>query len=171
MLPKQIIHDLEEIDLQFKVADGHILPYSGYIETIIKLPFSEAAVSTLLLVVPTTEYNRTVPITVGTNIISRLKQAVPEDDSIPYAWELAFSSICSNQVGVARLTKKLTLQPIFRDITCLERKTNTVEAEITEPFEPSTGTKVGICPRIVSLENPGKTARVPVWILICQLIF
>ena len=50
----------------------------------------------------------------------------------------------------------------IRDVTCLVRKTSTVEAAITEPFEPSTGTKVGICPRIVSLENPGKTSRVPV---------
>ena len=163
MFPKPIVHDLEEIDLQVKVADGRTLPYTGYIESIVKLPFSEAAVSTLLLVVPTTEYNKTVPIIVGTNIISRLKQAVSEDDSIPDAWELAFSSICNNQVGVARLTKKLTLQPMeIRDVTCLVRKTSTVEAAITEPFEPSTGTKVGICPRIVSLENPGKTSRVPV---------
>ena len=39
------------------------------------------------------EYNKTVPIIVGTNIISRLKQAVSEDDSIPNALELAFSLV------------------------------------------------------------------------------
>ena len=44
----------------------------------------------------------------------------------------------------------------------IRRKTSTVKATITEPFETSTGTKVGICLRIVSLKNTGKTSRVPV---------
>ena len=39
IFPKPIVHDLEEIDLQVKVADGRTLPYTGYIESIIKLPF------------------------------------------------------------------------------------------------------------------------------------
>ena len=43
MFPKSMVHVLEEIDLQVKAADG----YSGYIETIVKLPFSEAAGATL----------------------------------------------------------------------------------------------------------------------------
>ena len=85
------------------VDDRRTLPNTGYIESIVKLPFSEAAVSTLLLSVSTTEYNKTVPIIVGTNIISHLKQSVSEDDSISDALELAFSSICNNPVGVARL--------------------------------------------------------------------
>ena len=50
MFPKPMVHDLEEIDLQVKVADD----YSGYLETIVKLHFSEAAVSTLYLQLSTT---------------------------------------------------------------------------------------------------------------------
>ena len=50
MFPKPMVHDLEEIDLQVKVVDG----YSGYIETIVELHFSEAAVSTLYLQLSTT---------------------------------------------------------------------------------------------------------------------
>ena len=34
LFPKPIVHDLEEIDLQMKVADGRTLPYTGYIELV-----------------------------------------------------------------------------------------------------------------------------------------
>ena len=42
----------------------------------------------------------------------------------------------------------------IRDVTYLVRKTSTVGSAITEPFNANAGTKVGICPKIVSLENP-----------------
>ena len=50
--------------------------YTGYIESVVKLSFSEAVISTLLIVVPTSEYNKTVPIIVGISIIRCLKKSI-----------------------------------------------------------------------------------------------
>ena len=134
-----------------------------YVEATVKLPFSEASVHALLLVVPTTEYSKKVLIIVGTNIINRLKPQISENEEVPVAWQSAFASLCNNQVGVVKLTTRLTLQPMeVRDVNCFTRKAYNVESAITEPLDSEEGTKIGICPRIVSLENPGKTARVPV---------
>ena len=56
--PKPHIFSLDEFELEVKVADGRTLPYTGCIEATVKLPFSEASIDTLLLVVPTTEYSK-----------------------------------------------------------------------------------------------------------------
>ena len=88
--PKPHIFSLEIIELEVKVADGRTLPYTGCIEATVKLPFSEATVDTLLLVVPTTEYSKKVPIIIGTNIINRLKPQVSEGDEVPDEWQSAF---------------------------------------------------------------------------------
>ena len=43
-----------------------------------------------LLVAPATEYNRSVPIIAGTNIISLLKQRTSDAINVPSRWDLAF---------------------------------------------------------------------------------
>ena len=65
-----------------------------------------------LLAVPATEYNRTVPIIAGTNIISRLKQRTSDATDIPSTWDLAFSALTNNHIGVVKSTVKVTLQPM-----------------------------------------------------------
>ena len=161
--PKPHIFSLDEFELEVKVADGRTLPYTGCIEATVKLPFSEASIDTLLLVVPTTMYSKKVPLIVGTNIINRMKPQVSENEEVPQAWQSAFMSLNNKQIGVVKLTNKLTLQPMeVKDVHCFVRKASSVESAITEPLDSVTGTKVGVCPRIVSLDNPGKTSRVPV---------
>ena len=82
---------------------------------------------------------------------------------MPDEWQSAFLSLCNNQLGVVKTTNKITLQPMeVKNINCFVQKTSNVESAITEPLDSITGTKVGVCPRIVSLKNPGKTSRVPV---------
>ena len=128
-----------------------------------KLPFSEATVDTLLLVVPITEYSKKESIIIGTYIINRLKPQVSEGNEVPDEWQSAFLSLCNNQLGVVKTTNKLTLQPMeVKDINCFVRKASNVESAITEPLDSVSGTKVGVCPRLVSLKNPGKTSRVSV---------
>ena len=145
-----------------KVADGRTLPYTDCIEATVKLPFSEATVDTLILVVPTTDYSKKVPI-IGTNIINRLKPQVSEGDEVPDEWQSAFLSLCNNQLQVVKTTNKIILQPMeVKDINCFVRKASNVESTITKPLDSLTGTEVGVCPRIASLENPGKTSRVQV---------
>ena len=110
--PKPHNYSLDEIDLEVKVADGRTLPCTDGIEATVKLPFSEANVDTLLLVVPTTEYSKKVPIILCTNIINRLTPQVSENEEMSDAWQSAFSSLSNNHVGFVKLTTRLTLQPM-----------------------------------------------------------
>ena len=49
---------------------------------------------------PATEYNKSVPIVAGTNIIAHLKQCTFGAVDVPDAKDLARSSLPSNGVGV-----------------------------------------------------------------------
>ena len=104
-----------------------------------------------------------MPIVAGTNIIRRLKSLTSDTTSVPDSWDLAFSSLTNNSVGVVKSTVKLTLQPMeVRTVTGCVRKGQNVESAITEQIEGGSLPKVAVCPRVVKLDNPGKTSRVPV---------
>ena len=165
--PEPKIRDLDELDLEVKCADGSPLQYIGYVAVHVSSLFVEESQDEdhfyPLLVVPATEYNKSVPIIAGTNIIARLKQRTLGAVDVPNAWDLAFSSLTSNSVGVVKSTVKVTLQPMeVRTVLGLVRKGQSIESAITEQIEGGSLPKVAVCPRIVKLDNPGKTSRVPV---------
>ena len=162
MEPKPQLHMLEELDV--KCADSLSLPYLGYVAVTVELPFLKGQpLHVPLLVVEMTDYNKSVPVIVGTNIIRQCKQLSPDNELAPEAWQLVFHAINNNQVGVVKTTSKITLQPIeVKTVTGFVRKNNNVDSAITEPSEQGSSAKVSVCPRIVSLNNPGKTSRVPV---------
>ena len=73
-----LIHPIQEI-LKIECADGNELPYEGFIETDINILESKGTKSKdntlhkcLFLIVPDSKYNSTVPVLVGTNILSSL---------------------------------------------------------------------------------------------------
>ena len=71
-------------------ADGSPVPYKGYIEADISVPFLSSISFTIpVLIISDTEYNRKVPVIIGTNVIRLCKQSVPEAD-VPAEWQLAF---------------------------------------------------------------------------------
>ena len=161
---KTKIRDLDELDLEVKCADGSPLLYIGYVAVHVSSLFVEDSQDEdhfyPLLVVPATE---SVPIIAGTNVIARLKQRTLGDVDVPDEWDLAFSSLTSNSVGVFKSTVKVTLQPMeVRTVVGLVRKGQSVESAITEQIEGGSLPKVAVCPRVVKLDNPGKTSRVPV---------
>ena len=70
--PRPILHDLTDFKLDVYAADGNQLPYSGYIEAEIVLPFIRSENKSILvpmLVTPVTEYRKNVPVVIGTNVI------------------------------------------------------------------------------------------------------
>ena len=164
IIPTPTLHSLDEIDLDIKCADGSSLPYLGYIEVSVRLSDEgEGSLCVPLLVVPSTDYNKTVPIIVGTNIIRQLKESSTENNIISNEWQSAFRSLSQNKVGVVKTTTKLSLQPMeTKTVTGFVRKSADIESAITEPIEQGNLTKVTVCPRVVTLNNPGKTSRVPV---------
>ena len=158
--PKPEIHVVQELEI--KCADGNTLPYRGVVELTIGVPtLQEDLVSALFLVVPATDYNKTVPFTVGTNVIREFQKSNSAD--IPEAWKVAFNALLAQHVGSVKTTTKVTLKPWeVKDVTGFVRKDRNCDAAITESTEIGNTPHVSASPRIVTLSNPGKTARVPV---------
>lgn len=110
-----------------------------------------------------TDYNRTVPFIVGTNVIWEYKKSDSLSNDVPEAWQLAFNSLSAQHVGFVKTTNKVTLKPWeVKDITGFVRKARSCDSAITKPMEIGNFPNVSTSPRIVNLNNPGKTARVPV---------
>ena len=110
-----------------------------------------------------TQNNQEGPVIVGTNNIRECKIASADTEAVRTAWQTAFTAICSNRVGVIKTTTKVTLQPYAtRTVTGLVRKNFDAEAALTEPVEDGQTARVTVCPRIVRMDKPGNTARIPV---------
>jgi hypothetical protein len=66
MHPPPNIKTLDEFTLSVKVAEGFPLPYLGYVEVSISVTFQSDNMMVLLLVVPETDYSKSVPVVIGT---------------------------------------------------------------------------------------------------------
>lgn len=168
--PRPVLHDIEDFDLSVYGAGGKELPYMGYIEASIVIPFlSHEPVLVPALVIPTTIYSQSVPVIVGTNVI-RLCNSHMESDTFPEAWKVAVDSI--NMVGSIPVKTTnhfpITIQPKeVMTIHGLARKTLDFETVVTENAENMPSASLMVCPRVISLSTPGTTIRVPV--RICNL--
>ena len=160
--------NLSDFNLTITGLDGRSIPYLGLIEVTVKADFMQGKeVEVLALIIPNTEYNQKVPIIVGTNVI-RLYQALYSDDSevadIPPQWKAAFMSKQYDYAGTVRATNKspIEIQPMETiTVSGLVPKQKNIDSAVTEPTDRASS-KLGICPRIVTLNKPGKNARVPV---------
>lgn len=168
--PQPTISSLEDFELDVRGAGGHSLPYKGYVMVDVTVPFiKDELLKVPMLVTPLTEYNQKVPVIVGTNIIRHFTAASPDDGTtVPEGWKVAFSSICNNHIGIVKATHKVVLQPMeSKTITGFTRKSKDFESALTEPAENGSSSRVTVCPRVVRLDKPGTSARIPV--RICNL--
>ena len=102
-------------------------------------------VEILALVMPNTEYNRQVPVIVGTNVI----MIIPSSE-IPPQWKAAFMAIQDDYAGTVRSTNKssIKIQPMETiTISGLVRKQKHVDSAVTEPTDRASS-KLGVCPRV-----------------------
>ena len=155
--------DSQEIDL--KGPDGRSIPYLHCIEVTVSASFLPGKeIDTLALVVPTTAYHAEVPIIIGTNVIREYDSIGDSAEDIPPEWKVAFIALHSGFVGSVRSTNKtsITLQPMeVRTVSGFVRKQKEAESAITEPAD-NASSKIGVCPRVVAVNKPGRNARVPV---------
>ena len=167
--PLPQLHLITEFGLDVKGASGDNLPYKGYIEAEISVPFfTNSSFKIPLLVVSNTEYNSKVPAIVGTNVI-RLCKAEVTNEQVPVEWETAFDSLCDESTPVRTTCNyAIRIAPYeIKTIHGIARKTGNFETAVTEHMNTSLSGDLNICPRIVSLKSPGKTVRVPV--RVCNL--
>ena len=121
-------------------------------------------VQVLTLVMPNTEYNRQVPVIVGTNVIRIYQALYSEDSEIPPQWKPAFMAIQDDYAGTVRSTNKSPneIQPTETiTISGLVRKQKHIDSAVTEPTDRASS-KLGVCPRVAALNKPGKNARVSI---------
>lgn len=167
--------ELKSLQKDFEIyiicANGETIPYVGYTEVSIRAPFTNGnPILAPILIVPSTEYNKSVPAIIGTNMIRECANQCKQEEiqEVPIEWQTAFSSLSGSSIGTVKSTKKITIQPMeTKTITGIIRKQHQFEAAVTEPLDDVNAIPAAVCPRVVSLKNPGKTSRVPV--CICNL--
>ena len=109
--PKPKLSSLTDFNLSIQGAGGNNLPYSGYIEAVIQVPFIEGTdIDVPVLVVPTTEYNLKVPVVIGTNVIKQCRNMCTQETEIPDEWKDAFISLQKVRVGVVKSTNKYNIK-------------------------------------------------------------
>ena len=87
--------------LEVEGADGHTLPYIGYVEVKVTVPETEDSLSALLLVVPSTNYHQQTPVLLGTNVIRHCLAKIDSSRTIlQTGWEVANRCIkaCDHQL-------------------------------------------------------------------------
>ena len=161
--PRPILRSMDDFGLDIRSAGGHSIPYKGYVIVDVSAPFIDGVSKLIpILVVPLTEYNKTVPVIVGTNILNLFHDVETDKNQVPDSWKTAFNALVNTQVGVVKTTNRFVLQPFeSKTITGFARKSHDVESAVTEPTEEGTS-RVTVCPRVVALNKPGTSARIPV---------
>ncbi|VDI63428.1 Hypothetical predicted protein [Mytilus galloprovincialis] len=159
------IKTLDEFILSVRVAEGSQLPYLGYVEVNIKAPFHTEPMMVPLLVVPETDYNRSVPIIIGTNVLRPMKSTLTSDSevNIPHEWDTAFSAMDSSIVSLVKSTNKrpIKVSPMSSmTVTGLCKAKSSIQTAVTECVDDNQSS-LGVCPRVVNLKSTG-TNRIPV---------
>lgn len=162
--PVPHLRSLDEFDLRIHCADGNTLPYLGYIEASIGIPFLDGELDVPVLIIPSTSYGLSVPVVIGTNVIRLCKEQCSDSADIPQEWNTAFLSVHSGYVGSVKSTNNTSIDVKPGEtvtISGFTRKVRNADAAVTETSE-NASSRIGVCPRVVTLAKSGCSQRVPV---------
>ncbi len=101
---------------------------------------------------------------IGTNIIRLCQENCDEETEVPGPWSTAFTALHTGYIGSVKATNKKSVEvKPFETITItgFARKTRNADTAVTETTVGAS-TRIGVCPRVVSLTKPGTTQRIPV---------
>ncbi|KAH3714764.1 hypothetical protein DPMN_057464 [Dreissena polymorpha] len=151
---------MDEFGVELKCANGSSFPYSGYIFANVETEFTQKPIETVLLVVPVQKYHGTAHVLLGKNVLREMKPWA--GNTVNEIWKAGFMSV-NAEMGLVTETKPTTLQPgESRTVTGFFRKQGLAAEAVTEAVEDIPYHSAIVCPRVVSIGNPGKTARIPV---------
>ena len=97
--------------LEVEGAGGHMLPYLGYIEIEVEIPSIGSGKNTYpLLVVPDTNFNKNVPILLGTNILCPVMENCKKTYGVQFLqkasletpWQLSFKCLSTQEKKLRR---------------------------------------------------------------------
>lgn len=161
--PQPNLKNLDDLGLSLQGPDGRGLPYIGYIEAWMDVKFHSSTIYIPVLVVPSTQYNMKVPVIIGTNAI-RIARDQCSQTEVPQEWKDAFLSLQNGFVGIVKSTNKKEIEIKPMETLTLSgfcRKNRNVETAVTESTDKASS-KLGVCPRVVSLTASRRTQRIPV---------
>ena len=99
--------------LEIETATGNLLPYHGYIESFIQIPgLQNFEATALFLIVPDTRFNRKVPVLIGTNILTPLKDKSRQctvKSTNHNSWNMAFQCLALQEHQIQRNSGRLAL--------------------------------------------------------------
>ena len=170
MSPRPKLGPMDDFKLRIEAARGYNVPYAGYVWCMLEVPFLPSQqLEVPVLVVPSSEYSLEVPVIIGTNVIdkySEMSEMSQGTKDVPREWRNAFISSQQSKVVIVKSTIKaeIKVEPCETiTISGFVRKSGNVEFVITEQT-PGASTRIGVCPRVLSLTKAGKSQRVPVQI-------
>ncbi|MCG8044919.1 MAG: RNase H-like domain-containing protein [Candidatus Thiodiazotropha endolucinida] len=157
------------LDLAVYGANGSRLAYLGYIVADVSVPsLGPIKYGVPILVVKDTEYNKSVPAIIGTNIIREYVEQCSNTDT-PVEWKTALDSVTDSAIPVKSTNNfSIRIGPgEVKTLNGIARNTGDINTAVTEHINNSLSGDLTICPRVVSLKSPGTTVRVPV--RVCNL--
>lgn len=150
--------------LDIRAAGGTQVPYSGYINADITVPFLHNRTMVFpVLIVQDEQYPGQVPVIIGTNVIGRFK-LLSDDAIVPDQWNLAFDALQDNSVGTVKSTNRrpITIKPMESRIITGSVRNCKAQDVVTEPGDFGLSGSLNVCPRVVTLKENNKFHRVPV---------
>ena len=162
------LRQLKDFEVEVMGAGDNILPYSGYLEAKVYIPFFDKELYIIPLVTGDTEYNRRVPLVIGTNVFDIVERFLePVDGTIPASWVTALRSQANGIIGQVRSTNKtpIHLQPNqMMTIDGFVRHQPGRATAITEhnDLDSELRTGLSVCPRLVEIGKRGNSSRFPV---------
>ena len=162
------VRSLEDL-MKLEGAGGHALCYSGYVEVELQV-LPGWKLDALFLVVPETNYNNRVPLLIGTNILSHIRDELAKTSQgrLPTALQLGLD--CLAQVQridslEVRSTKSVTI-PAQGSLTIpglSHAGTNCMRLSVVMEYHSTASLPQGLIllPTFLTI-NTGKTLRVPV---------
>lgn len=166
------MRNLTSLGLEVSIADGSLLKYKGYIECCITIPFMSIDLAVPVLVVPDTNFNKTCPVIIGTNVLrlcrdlSDVTQSISE---IPKQWKNAFEGLKCQSYCVRSVSKKtIMVEPNESVVVKGFTKGIPVKEHMTVVTENcNSDLTFTVCPRIVTLST--LTSKPCVQVKICNI--
>ena len=127
--PKPTLRSITEFGLSVTCANGTKSPYKSFIEAdIVVTSLGNTSYKAPVLVVENTDYNRRVPVIIGTNVIRLSKQASNDssESNNPTEWQVSFDSMCT-QILQVKTTNNFSIKVgpgEVKTLSCFVRNTS-----------------------------------------------
>lgn len=166
------MRNLTSLGLEVSIADGSLLKYMGYIECCITIPFMNIDLAVPVLIVPDTNFNKTCPMIIGTNVLRLcrdLSDATQSLSEIPKQWKNAFEGLKCQSYCVRSVSKKtIMVEPNESVMVKGFTKGIPVKEHMTVVTENcNSDSTFTVCPRIVKLST--LTSKPCVQVKICNI--